>query len=239
MTLRAADYDVVWRGRDADWYGPDGKPALVYRPGALRPEVAGRAALLRAVTVSHNAGDIRRGLVGYTEPDRGCRYPRVTPFTRDGGPAWRAFAELLRDLDRVYRAAAPAAYRLQECFVKLIHPDYRVHGSAFTTAVVNDTVAHPLHRHKGNLHLGLSVMTVLRRSHYEGGYLVLPEFRVAVDMGDRDVLLFPGGALHGNTPLRGAGRGDRLSIVAFVRAKLLHAGSAREENERVNRPHRR
>src|SRR5204863_311116 len=72
----------------------------------------------------------------------------------------------------------------------------------------------------------------------EGGLLVFPQYRIAADVRDRDVILFPGGAWHGNTPIVGAEAGadhERISVVAYYRTRLIHCGSAAEEYEWAKR----
>jgi hypothetical protein len=179
-------------------------------------------------------GSARSGTVGYMPRGR-WRNCRATPFTRDD-PGWAAVLKLLQTMDAVYREAMPGAHDEQRRFAELTSRNYRIPGTVFTTGTVNDTHAFVAHRDRGNLPLGASVMTVLRRGAYSGGLFVLPEYRVAFDLGSRDVILFPPDALHGNTVLVGEGRYERLSVVAYYLRGMLRCGSALEEWERANRP---
>jgi hypothetical protein len=227
----------VLDGGDAERCDEHGGPLLVVRRGAVAPAAACRAVLRRAAKgrgYGSFAG-LRTGSVGFWEPGR-WPYPRASPFTRDDPEGWAEVCRLFLELDRVYRAALPDVYADQRRYAGLIHPDWRVPGTAFTAGTVNATAEYHPHRHGGNLALGVSVMAVFRRGAYTGGLFVLPEYRVAVDARDRDVILFRSDALHGNTPFAGVpGAYERLSLVAYCRRRLLGCGSAKAENAKANR----
>jgi hypothetical protein len=75
-----------------------------------------------------------------------------------------------------------------------------------------------VHKDKGNLKEGYSVMTVLRSGDYSGGLLVFPKYRVAVDLHDGDCLICDNGEAHGNTAIVGEERWERISIVCYFSA---------------------
>jgi hypothetical protein len=190
------------------------RPGMILRYQALNPSVVCRPALRRAARWSEHR-QAESGTIGYYDRPR----PRIRAFSRDDEAGWIQVQYLLRDLDRIYRESAPEVWADQKRIVNLTPPRFVIRDTVFTTATVNNTVAFPEHRDKGNLSLGYSVMTVLRKGHYTGGLFCLPEYRLAVDLGDRDVILFPALALHGNTPI--VGPGERLSVVAYYRAGFM------------------
>jgi hypothetical protein len=74
--------------------------------------------------------------------------------------------------------------------------------------------------------------------------LVFPEFRVAVDMHDGDVLLMDAHEWHGNTRIvcacgdepNGACAvcgAERISIVSYYRSNMVNCGTAEEEANRA------
>lgn len=236
--LGAAHYDEVLVGEDVDVFKEDGNPLFVLRhralPGPLCEEVL--PALRRVARPSENRGGLRTGIVGYFDRGRSWRYCRVTPFTRDDRAGWRDVVGLFREVDRIYQDNLPAAYADQRRFVDLTHPDFVIPGTVFTTGTVNDTESFPTHQDAGNLHLGCSTMAVFRRGDYKGCLFVLPQYRIAVDLQDRDVVLFDSSAWHGNTPFEEVGGAyERISVVAYYRSGMIHCGSAAEEHERAKR----
>jgi hypothetical protein len=186
--------------------------------------------LRRAAKVSVKQGGLRSGIVGFWEEPNYCR---ITEFSRDDAEGWQDIQFLLRDLCRVYRDTAPERYAAQKRVWNLTSPDFRIPGTVFTTATVNRNAIHPPHRHEENLSLGLSVMTVLRRGDYSGGLFLLPEYNVALDLQDRDVILFESSAEHANTPM--LGDGERISVVGYYRSRMIEAGSVEEEYQKANR----
>jgi hypothetical protein len=61
---------------------------------------------------------------------------------------------------------------------------------------------------------------------------VFPEFRVAVDLRDRDVILFDAHQWHGNIPLQLVSPdAERISLVCYYREKMRDCGTATQEAE--------
>jgi hypothetical protein len=236
--LDASHYDEVLPAEPMDVYKETGWPLLFYRPAAIDAGLAERArpAIRRAAKVSNNGGGRPSGLVGFYPRGWSWPYCRCTPFTRDDLEGWRALKRLFRAMDRLDAAEMPEVYQAQLRYAREPSPDFIVPGTVFTTGMANSTWAHPAHRHPGNLSLGASVMAVFRQGHYRGGLFVLPQYRIAADLRDRDVVLFDSRAWHGNTVLEPAG-GDfeRLSFVAYYPRKMLECGSALQENDRAKR----
>jgi hypothetical protein len=240
QALDGRHYDQVIAWRPAVLYEDNiWPPLLVYLPGALDPSVCGpgvREALRRAARPSTHQDGRRSGTVGSFNG-------RECAFNRDDPGGYGALRPLFRDLDRVYREAdghierrnpGRGPYRDQRAFARLTRRDLLIPGTVFTSAQVNDTVALPAHRHRGNLALGMGVMTVLRGGAYDGGLFVLPQYRLAVDMGDRDVVVFASDAWHGNTAFEPRSRTrqlggivprggpfERLSVAAYYQSRAI------------------
>ena len=103
----------------------------------------------------------------------------------------------------------------------------------FTTVTVNKNFRTAAHRDAGDLHEGFSNLTVVAKGdqQWTGGYLVLPEFRVAINIRPGDLLLINNHAgIHGNTellPPEGKTLADmeRISLVCYFRENMLKLGS--------------
>lgn len=102
----------------------------------------------------------------------------------------------------------------------------------FTTVTVNKNFRTAAHRDAGDLHEGFSNLTVVAKGdqQWTGGYLVLPEFRVAINIRPGDLLLINNHAgIHGNTellPPEGKTLADmeRISLVCYFREKHAKIG---------------
>jgi hypothetical protein len=80
----------------------------------------------------------------------------------------------------------------------------------------------------------------MRRGDYTGGHLVLPRYRLAVDMHDGDLLLFDPHQWHGNAAMRCTHTDtdlarecpegcERISLVAYYRTKVQLCEDANTE----------
>jgi hypothetical protein len=226
-TLDERHFDPEYRiaGRAVDVLKPDGTLLLALRPGsvpwAARDEPTWDA-LLRAAkptnyrtTAAGGAEQLFSGAVGYLHGE-----PRA--FTRDD-PGWRDVLPLLRFLDRAFREECPEQYAVLREAAEQAGRRGFIRDTSFTTATVNHwspqhNARMAVHADSGNLPGGYAAMTVLRAGEYEGGLLVIPKYRVAVDLRDGDVLIVDNHEAHGNTDIVGE-EYERVSVVAYVHDK--------------------
>jgi len=177
---------------------------------------------------------------------QGGRIPccRMIAFSRDNPKAWKRQTRLLSYMAEVLRTYAPEAYERQKAFVEKIHPDYhladfRSGTLPFTTTAVNLSVRAAYHRDKGDFKMGMGSMSVIMKGVCYNWFLSIPEYRVALDIRNRDIILFDPHLLHANT--KGSGMGkmyrdwNRISIVGYVRQRLVDCLSFNGEVERARR----
>ncbi len=73
----------------------------------------------------------------------------------------------------------------------------------------------------------MGCISAMRVGSFDGHFLVFPEYRVAVDIGPRDLLLFDPHEMHGNTPMTCASEGaERVSVVYYYRSGYTSKGDA-------------
>ena len=70
---------------------------------------------------------------------------------------------------------------------------------------------------KGDCKDGLTCFTVKKCGEYTGGELIFPEYRIAVNIEQGDLLLFNPHEAHCNNPIVGEGR---MSFVLYLREKM-------------------
>jgi hypothetical protein len=251
------DYNVLLT-RAARVYRPDGGLLCVYVPGAVAPDV--REAAYRILTtirgMTNNRGmasgskrvartktqsmalPVMSSILGYIEP-QGGRFPyaRRTAWTEQHRDEFRALEPYLQAVAAVFRDQVPERHAAQMAAVARTRPEWVIPGTPFSTITVNNTYPCGVHQDAGDLKDGFSVMGTLRRGQYRGGVLVLPEWRVAADLQDGDVILFDPHEWHGNTLLEPASEdAERISVPCYFRAKLQQCGSFDEELRRARRP---
>jgi hypothetical protein len=152
----------------------------------------------------------------------------------DEAAKWTEVLPFAKAVNDVFKVELSDRYRAQLEAVRQTPKEFVIHGTVFSTITVNRNFRTAVHKDAGDLKEGFGVMSVLRAGDYEGCYLVFPKYRVAVDMGTRDVLLADVHEWHGNSPLIGTkGEYNRISTVLYYRSNMRHCGTAAEELERV------
>ncbi|GAA4908144.1 hypothetical protein [Streptomonospora salina] len=247
---------------------PDGRPLCIYLPGHLRPVLEkhpdiydvlhglrsqrtdnrGLASGTRRVKIPGQtrtrARNVSSAIVGSMDPSGQQRYCRLTAWTGEHLPRFRQLAPLLESMSTALAEHVPDRYEAQAERVAATHPDWIVPGTVFSTVTVNNSYPTGGHKDAGDLAEGFSTLAVLRRGDYSGGRLVFPEYRVAADMDEGDLLLMDAHQWHANTAmtcphgakndqmLRCCGA-ERISVVAYYRERMNACGSAEEEQNKA------
>lgn len=260
------DYNLLVTG-PARVRRPDGSVLAVYLPGVLAEAMADVYDVLHSIrlltdnrgmasgTPRQQRGDQKRtrtrriasSTVGAVDPGPSTgratgRLPacRLTAWTGSHLPEWQRLQPLLQLVAGHMATHVPDRYQVQAGWAERTHPDWVVPGTPFTTVTVNNTYSTGVHQDAGDLEAGFSTLAVCKRGAYTGGALVLPRYRLAVDMRDGDLLLFDAHEWHGNTGMRcphtdgdlakacPAGC-ERVSLVAYYRTKVARCASGAEE----------
>jgi Oxygenase domain of the 2OGFeDO superfamily len=165
------------------------------------------------------------------------RTPRI-PFCRQAAPVqedpegWKRAQALCREVATLYEENAPDQHERQMVQVRKTSPEFIIAGTPYSSITVNNTFAGAYHVDKGDY--GYGSMAVLRRGHYRGCELVMPAYRMAVDLEHRDVIFFDVHETHGNIPFEERqDDAERISIVLYVREKMAQCGSSAEELTRA------
>lgn len=274
--LSERDYDVLLSG-PTRVDGPDGRPLAVYLPGAVKAEMDEAYPILTTIRgLTENRGyasgteqkfqqnnlqrakPVMSSILGSFESSGFYKFCRLTSWT---AAEWEArWPELLPFLQRIgahFAEQVPDRHAAQMARVRETAPEWVIPGTPFTTITVNNTFPTGVHKDAGDLDEGFSCLAVARRGEYRGGRLTFPEYRVAVDMQDGDLILMDAHAWHGNTRMtcacgkemdgsvelaEGKELGDgpcpecgaeRISVVCYFRSKMVQCGTLDEEQEKA------
>jgi hypothetical protein len=176
------------------------------------------------------------GVAGWMDRYPRIPYGRATSYTEKNPEKFSLAFPLLQKLSNAFSKLLPRRYSYQKSCIDKIDSRFYVPDTVFTTITVNKTFRTAAHRDAGDLHEGFSNLSVLSNGKdYSGGYLVLPEFRVAINVRPGDLLLINNhGGIHGNTPIVLEEGGERYSIVCYFREKMLELKSKEYEDARFN-----
>jgi hypothetical protein len=183
------------------------------------------------------ANGVMSGIAGWYDRYPRIPYGRATSYTAREPEKFAMAYPFLQSLARGFKELLPWRYGNQMEAAKKLDPAFLVPGTPFTTITVNKTFRTAAHRDAGDLDSGLSNLLVLSNNgNYTGGYLIAPEYRVAVNVRPGDLLLINNHeVIHGNTPIvLGDEEAERVSLVCYFREKMLELGSKEYEDCRYD-----
>ena len=137
----------------------------------------------------------------YEESKNFCKLPcRLTHFTRTNYQKYKEGLPFIQKISQMFQHLIPNAYekQLEQANKK---PHLKIPDTPFSTITINRNFRTALHRDAGDFKGGFGNLTVIERGKYHGGYTILPQFGVAVDVRTNDFLAMDVHQWHSNTPI--------------------------------------
>lgn len=202
--------------REIDWHDPPGK----------RASNAGR---LSGIHVAHR-------VFGFTPPQ---------PMRRRYGCSRSSFdiqyPEILQQVEQftllaewVLRTFAPDVHeRTGEVVRAAVPDDWRIERTLWTSGIINNTAALPMHRDSGNIPGSWSAM-LSARQQCDGGMLYLADYDCYLSVPHGSISIFDGQSVaHGVTPLIPRGPdAQRFTLVAYSKTGMARCADCRETEGR-------
>jgi hypothetical protein len=178
------------------------------------------------------ANSVYSGIAGWFDRYPRIPYGRATSYTARNPEKFALAYPFLQHLSEGFKDLLPQRYEAQMTAARKVDPRFLVPNTPFTTVTVNKTFRTAAHYDVGDLNAGLSnLLTLSNDGKYKGGYLIAPEYRVAVNPRPGDLLLINNHeVMHGNTPIVCDEGSERISLVVYFREKMLELGSWEYEN---------
>ena len=178
------------------------------------------------------ANSVYSGIAGWFDRYPRIPYGRATSYTARNPEKFALAYPFLQHLSEGFKELLPQRYEAQMTAARKVDPRFLVPKTPFTTVTVNKTFRTAAHYDVGDLNAGLSnLLTLSPDGRYSGGYLIAPEYRVAVNPRPGDLLLINNHeVMHGNTPIVCEEGSERISLVVYFREKMLELGSWEYEN---------
>tara|TARA_R110000824_G_scaffold110918_4_gene259133 strand:- start:7935 stop:8768 length:834 start_codon:yes stop_codon:yes gene_type:complete len=132
---------------------------------------------------------------------------------------------------QIYNELAPVAAKAhKEKTDELIESRFHLADSMFTSGIVNKTSQMPYHFDRGNFVGAWSAMLGLKK-WIDGGFLVIPEYDLALEISDGSMTLFDGQSrLHGVSPIKKLNDGgERYTIVWYSLEKMWECLTTEQE----------
>ena len=175
------------------------------------------------------ANTVNSGVVGYF--DRNARFPycRQTAWYEKNFQQFKQAYPYIHYINKLFSKACPEKYAAQKKLADSTSSDFVIKDTAFTTITVNKNFRTALHVDAGDYAGGLGNLAVLEAGNYEGGYTVMPRYRVAFDVRSGDVCFFNVHEYHANTEIKANLAYERISIVCYYREKMHYCLDAEQE----------
>jgi len=188
-------------------------------------------------STTNYAKSVFSGVAGWYDRYPRIPYGRATSYTEKHPELFELAYPFLQTLNDGFKELLPWRWANQKRQADKLDPRFLVPGTVFTTITVNKTFRTAAHLDAGDYADGLSNLLVLGTGEYTGGYLVFPEYRIAINVRPGDLLLVNNHeVIHGNTPIVLNNPDDptceRISVVCYFREKMLELQSYEYENLR-------
>lgn len=180
------------------------------------------------------ANSVFSGVAGWFDRYPRIPYGRATAYTARNPSKFATAYPFLQTLSNAFKDLLPWRYNNQLEAANKIDSRFVVPDTPFTTITVNKTFRTAAHYDAGDLTSGLSnLLTLSNDGKYTGGYLIAPEYRIAVNVRPGDLLLINNHeVMHANTPIVCEEGSERISLVCYFREKMLELGSKEYEDSR-------
>lgn len=144
---------------------------------------------------------VETGAVGYMDQNAMVRYCRMTALTAQYFDDFQRAIPFVKRVNDLYRDLCPEAFQRQLNIAKGTNRNYVIADTAFTTVTVNRNFQTAVHKDSGDFPRGFGNLIVYREGeNWSGSYFCLPQYRVAVDLRNTDILFADVHRWHGNTP---------------------------------------
>ena len=150
--------------------------------------------------------------------DKNPQHPcRLTHWTKNNLKSYHTIFPLCNKISEEYFSYVPDLWLNQNERYKRCPQEFVIPDSNFSTLTINMDFRTACHRDKGDFKDGLTAFTIKKCGEYRGGELIFPEYQIAIDIQQGDLLLFNPHTPHCNNPIVGEGR---MSFVFYLRDKM-------------------
>lgn len=179
---------------------------------------------------------VTSGAVGYMDENAMIKYCRKTAFTKEHFETFKQGIPFVKAIDELYKHLTPAHYLRQINMARSTNKNYVIADTAFTTVTVNKNFQTAVHKDAGDFPKGFGNLIAYRTGNWTGSYFCLPQYGLAFDLQNTDVLFVDVHEFHGNTPFNNFSpdAGDeRISFVLYYREYMYKCLAPKQELRRV------
>jgi len=235
---------MAWSGLRGLSHAPLNRGSAAGRDGNGRtlkgyPAVNRNGTVVRSKTnriPNHVSRHLRLGssdVVGCLDRDDRRPYCRAASANGVNQECLKSVVPLAREVEQLMAYAVPDRWAAQREIANRTCPQWLVGGTCFSTITVNRNFQCGTHQDDGDYKPGFSNLVMIRSGQFTGGHLVLPKYRLAIELNTGDALFFDPHEWHGTSPYDGLHkRFERMTLVLYYRTKMAECGTPAEERQR-------
>ena len=176
--------------------------------------------------------EVMSGLIGYFERTVRFPYCHACSWNQENPEKFSKLYPFLKEASFQFSKYAPERFAVQKQYCQKLHHEFVIPETVYTTVTVNHNFRTACHLDAGDLKSGFSNLICLREGSYAGGELVLPNWRIAVDLHDGDMIIFDPHEWHGNCQIIPLSKKYlRTTLVCYFREQMQFCKSMKEELE--------
>ena len=173
---------------------------------------------------------VESGSVGYMDKSAMIHYCRKTAFAKKYFDEFKAGVPFVQFIDKKYKELCPEHWAKQKAIALGTNKNYIIDDTSFTTVTVNKNFRTAVHKDAGDFQEGFCNLIVYLEGNYDGCYFVLPEYGVAIDLHNTDLLFVDVHKWHGNTEYTNCSDDWlRISFVLYYREYMYKCKSPTEQ----------
>jgi hypothetical protein len=173
---------------------------------------------------------VESGSVGFMDSGAMVKYCRKTAFAKNYFDKYKAGIPFVKFIDEKYKELCPTHYAKQKAIAQGTNKNYVIGDTAFTTVTVNKNFRTAVHQDAGDYPEGFGNLIAYREGNWTGGYFCLPQYKVAIDLQNTDILFVDVHKWHGNTDFINTEEDWlRISFVLYYREYMYKCKQPAEE----------
>ena len=173
---------------------------------------------------------VESGSVGYMDSSAMVKYCRKTAFAKNYFDKFKQGIPFVQFVDNKYKELCLAHYAKQKAIADGTNKNYIIDNTSFTTVTVNKNFRTAVHQDAGDYPDGFGNLIAYREGDWAGGYFCLPQYKVAIDLQNTDMLFVDVHQWHGNTDFINTDENFlRISFVLYYREYMYKCKQPAEE----------
>ena len=173
---------------------------------------------------------VESGSVGFMDSGAMVKYCRKTAFAKNYFDKYKSGIPFVKFVDDKYKELCPTHYEKQKGIANGTNKNYIIGDTSFTTVTVNKNFRTAVHQDAGDYPDGFGNLIAYREGNWTGGYFCLPQYKVAIDLQNTDMLFVDVHQWHGNTDFINTNEDFlRISFVLYYREYMYKCKQPAEE----------